>query len=280
MRWLKHLTNTWNDERIAQLVGTGGKDGLAAYGAYWRVQEILASQMEGQDPSCSVQYSVTRWSVLLSVRGSHVGHYLGQLAKNDLVTVEWIGSDIKVTNRKLLKYRDEYSRKSGHGQESVRPRTDTDTDTEQKKRKTTAPTELEGALLSDSQPPIPGSPSKAQVVVDAWNAITAGKLSKARLTPPRQRVILTRLKEPGWFADFEAGCRYIITQPWCLGQNERNWKATIDYLLQSGKATELAEKAAPAAPGPVLIRPQTQYEIDRERQLEARRLAIREAGKA
>lgn len=124
MRWLKHLANSWNDERVAALIGKGGKDGLALYGAYWRVQEILAAQMDGSDPSCAVQYSVSRWSVLMSVRGSHVSHYLGQLAQKGLVTVDWIGTDIRVTNRKLLKYRDEYSRKSGHEQERVRKRTE------------------------------------------------------------------------------------------------------------------------------------------------------------
>lgn len=122
MKWIKHQANSWDDERIAALVGNGGKDGLAMYGAYWRVQEILAAQMDGPDPSCAVQYSVSRWSVLLSVRGSHVSHYLGQLAEKGLVTVEWIGSDVRVTNRKLLKYRDEYSRKSGHAPENVPPR--------------------------------------------------------------------------------------------------------------------------------------------------------------
>jgi hypothetical protein len=124
MKWIKHQTSTWNDERIADLVGAGGQAGLALYGAYWRVQEILAAQMDGPDPSCSIQYSVSRWSVLMSLRPSHVSHYLRQLAEKGLVTVEWNGSDIRVKNRKLLKYRDEYSRKSGHTQENVPPRTE------------------------------------------------------------------------------------------------------------------------------------------------------------
>jgi hypothetical protein len=40
------------------------------------------------------------------------------------VTVERDGSDIVVTNRNLLKYRDEYSKKSGHSPDNVRPRTE------------------------------------------------------------------------------------------------------------------------------------------------------------
>jgi len=150
VKWIKHQTCTWDDERIASLVGEGGQSGLALYGAYWRIQEILAAQMDGPDPTCSARYSLSRWSVLLSVRGSHVSHYLGQLAEKGLVTVEWIGSDIRVTNRKLLKYRDEYSRKSGHAPENIQPRTDTDTEQRKKKKRTIArsvpPEELAGTL--------------------------------------------------------------------------------------------------------------------------------------
>src|ERR1035437_1491990 len=94
VKWIKHQVASWDDEKLAALVGEGGLAGLCRYGVYWRVQEILAAQMEGQTPSCSVQYSVSRWSVLLSVRGSHVRHLLDHLVKNNLVTVEWVGTDI------------------------------------------------------------------------------------------------------------------------------------------------------------------------------------------
>lgn len=131
MKWLKHMTASWDDERLADLIGSGGKDGLALYGAYWRVCEIVASQMEGKAPSCSVQYTVTRWSLLMSVRGSLLCHYLGQLGAKGLVTVDRTGNDIRVTIPNLLKYRDEYARKSGQSPDSVPPRTDTDTEGEQ-----------------------------------------------------------------------------------------------------------------------------------------------------
>jgi hypothetical protein len=121
VKWFRHMAATWEDEKIARLVSAGGKDGLALYGAYWRVLEIVASQMRPGTSQCSVRYGVTRWSVLLSVRGSHLSHYLGHLSKSGLVTTEWIGTDIRVTVPNLLKYRDEYSSKSRHPQEIVPP---------------------------------------------------------------------------------------------------------------------------------------------------------------
>jgi hypothetical protein len=80
-------------------------------------------------------------------------------------------------------------------------------------------------------------------VVDTWNRLTDGKLPKAKLTDKRAGVIRTRLKEDGWFADFEAALAYILADPWYTGGNDRNWVATLDFLLQAGKSTQLAERA-------------------------------------
>lgn len=112
MKWLKHMTSTWDDERVARLVKSGGVEGMAAYGVWWRVLEIVAGQMDGKSEICAVTYDVTRWSLLLSLRGSHVRHWLEKLVVTGLVTAEWSGSEITVTIPKLLKYRDEYSQKS------------------------------------------------------------------------------------------------------------------------------------------------------------------------
>jgi hypothetical protein len=47
--------------------------------------------------------------------------------------------------------------------------------------------------------------------------------------------------------DFTTACKYLAETPWYTGQNDRQWIATIDFALQAGKATELAEKAAQPA---------------------------------
>jgi hypothetical protein len=168
VRWFKHMTDSWEDEKISKLVEQGGKDGLALYGAYWRVLEIVARQMPPKsadpNPSCSVKYGVGKWSTLMSVRGSLVGHYLGHLAKNDLVTVDRDGSDIRVTIPNLLKYRDEYSRKSGHAPENVRPRSDTDTDTDTDKRTNTFPSLPDREAANGSKPAKPTEPVESPVV--------------------------------------------------------------------------------------------------------------------
>jgi hypothetical protein len=253
MKWIKHQTCTWDDERIAGLVGDGGQAGLALYGAYWRVQEILAAQMDGPDPTCSVQYSFTRWSVLMSLRGSHVSHYLGQLEKKGLVTVEWNGSDIRVTNRKLLKYRDEYSRKSGHSSENIRPRTDTDTEQSKKKKKTPArsvpPEELAGTLP----------------LVDG----TLYEISKAQVSEWAQAFpavdVKTELKQ------FKV---WLDANPTKKKTPKGICRAIVGWLTRSqDKGGRLI--AMPAAPFPAA---KSQYQLDAELQRAERRQAIREAG--
>ena len=118
------MTATWDDERVARLVDKGGMEGLGMYGLYWRVNEIIAAQMEGKNPHCSVRYTVTRWSLLLSLRGSLVFSALSRLGVTGLLTVKRDGDELTVTNRNLLKYRDEYSKKSGQSPDNVPPRTE------------------------------------------------------------------------------------------------------------------------------------------------------------
>jgi hypothetical protein len=126
------MADTWDDERIARLVRDGGPEGLACYGLWWRVLEIVARQVGPKSQKCTVKYDVTRWSLLLSLRGSHVRNWLVRLSLTGLVTTlvtENSGTtDIEVTIPNLLKYRDEYTKKSGHSPVSVPTRTDTDTE--------------------------------------------------------------------------------------------------------------------------------------------------------
>lgn len=137
------MSASWDDERLARVVGGGGMDGLAMYGLYWRLLEIVASQIEGKTPSCSVQYSVTRWSLLLSLRGSLVFSAMSRLAVTGVVIVTRTDSDVRVTIPNLLKYRDEYSRKSGQSPNDIPPRTEAEGD---------------GDIEGDKKEPLPPNP--------------------------------------------------------------------------------------------------------------------------
>lgn len=137
MRWIKHVTTSRRDERVAKLVSIGGH---ALYGLWWMVLETVGESIEKGSSKCSLTYPVSQWSVALSLRGSHVRHSLEKLALTGLLTVEWNDPDVTVTIPNLLKYRDEYSSRVGRkARETPDQEAEVETDTEAKAENTPQP---------------------------------------------------------------------------------------------------------------------------------------------
>ena len=117
MRWLKHMTSTRQDEKIARLIS---KHGMAAYGLYWSVIEIVASALDSKThPEPSISYPISRWAALLQVHPPNVRRQLAALGAEGLLELTCTATEIKLTIPNLLKYRDEYSQRSGHTPGSV-----------------------------------------------------------------------------------------------------------------------------------------------------------------
>lgn len=132
MRWLKHMTATRKDEKVAALIHKAGHDG---YGLWWMVLETVAASMDKGSTKCSLKYPVSKWATELQLLPQHVCRKLVALHVAGLLELRKDGDAIELTIPNLLKYRDEYARKSGHTPDSVRSKiqrqnTDTDTDTE------------------------------------------------------------------------------------------------------------------------------------------------------
>lgn len=121
-----------------------------------------------------------------------------------------------------------------------------------------------GSRNQPPQPPKGGAPAgagrkdltkKAQELIDLWNenAKTSGIFPKGRMTPPREGIFATRLKDPQWADDFVTAIDWITNAPAAghyRGDNDRQWVADLDFMLQAGKATALAEKATAVAQAP------------------------------
>ncbi len=146
MKWVKHMTASHDDEKLADLIT---RYGHAGYGVWWLVVEIVAARVESGDKA-EVTYPVSKWSHLLSVRGSHVRQCLLKLEVTHLVTLEWNDTDITVRIPNVLKYRDEYSRKSGQTPDKLRSKNRT---------------ELEADKEQDKEPPKPPAPVGAEIPV-------------------------------------------------------------------------------------------------------------------
>ena len=142
MKWFKHMADSADDEKLAKLIGQHGMEG---YGLWWLMLEVVAKQMPKDGTKCDVTYPLSYWMRLTGIyHHSHFKKILQSLSNLDLILVQCPANvelisglsqrdvfTISVPN--LLKFRDEYSKKSGQKKESVGPKkekqnTDTDTD--------------------------------------------------------------------------------------------------------------------------------------------------------
>jgi hypothetical protein len=90
MRWFKHLTDTWEDEKIAKLLKSGrGADGrFTLYGLWWRILEIVARKMGKDSRECSATFPTGMWANLLGIWPPNVYRQLSKLAAVGLIILE------------------------------------------------------------------------------------------------------------------------------------------------------------------------------------------------
>jgi hypothetical protein len=140
LRWFKHLAAAHQDEDMAEIISTLGVEG---YGTWWIILEVIAGQMDSTD-KCSARYSAKKWGNFCGFSAKKFQKICGKLAEISSISVELSGEFLEIECRNLLKYRDEYSRKSGQCQDNIRPKiqkqnidTETERERESEKNKTT-----------------------------------------------------------------------------------------------------------------------------------------------
>ena len=107
MRWIKHLTSSWDDESISSIVA---EYGLEIYGFWWRILEIIAKQMDqGQRANC--QYSAKVWGKYAGISAKKFQKLADILKEKNLIIMENCNGKITINVPNLLKYRDEFSKK-------------------------------------------------------------------------------------------------------------------------------------------------------------------------
>jgi hypothetical protein len=80
----------------------------------------------------------------------------------------------------------------------------------------------------------------ADDVVAAWNA--EPRLPRIRnLSEKRKRALAARSKDPFFVEHFREAIRKISESKFCLGENDRGWRADFDWFLQPGTVTKIIE---------------------------------------
>lgn len=152
MRWFKHLTIANRDEALARI---RDEFGLEGYGLYWLILESIAEQMDGSERTF-LELSPKNWRRITGISPKKFQKFVTFAENLGIFSVEISENLIRVDCPKLLKFRDEYTKRkkktpdklptnSGECQEQ-----DTDTDTESESEE-----ELNPKAYCAAQPPGP-----------------------------------------------------------------------------------------------------------------------------
>lgn len=108
MRWMKHLTAAHTDQDMQDLMAHFGAEG---YGAYWIILELIGSQMDATDNDPSYRLTFKKWAETCSVSSQKFKKIVKFLEEREKVFLEITDIFLNVRCPKLVKYRDEYTRK-------------------------------------------------------------------------------------------------------------------------------------------------------------------------
>ncbi len=163
MKWIKHMAETRDDEKVARLISIGGHE---AYGLWWMVLETIAAGMDKDSQKCSLNYPISKWAAELNLLPQNVRRQIKPLVDCGLIAATWYpmqqarsegcstGSSshavasqqassaaamLELSAPNLLKYRDEWSSRTQKTRESLGTKkqlhnthTEAETDTEEK----------------------------------------------------------------------------------------------------------------------------------------------------
>lgn len=85
------------------------------------------------------------------------------------------------------------------------------------------------------------NPLTPRGVLEIWNSNRGALPEGTTLNPSRERAAKSRVRENGDPAYWEKIVKAIASNPFCRGENDRGWVATIDYLLRPNTHVRVAE---------------------------------------
>ncbi len=79
-----------------------------------------------------------------------------------------------------------------------------------------------------------------EALVDQWNAIP-GIVRCLKVTESRKRAYHTRAADPDWLANVPAALAKLAASTFCRGENDRGWRADIEWFLRPDTLVKLLE---------------------------------------
>lgn len=111
MKWFKHMANASNDDFIEWIEQEYGLEG---YARWWKILETIALSMEKDRSNPSATHTWQKWQIILKGKRSQLLTFLSAIALQGRIEVKSSDNILEIKCVKLLKMRDEYSKKSRH----------------------------------------------------------------------------------------------------------------------------------------------------------------------
>lgn len=201
MRWFKHLSMAHADPALCTLLEMMGPE---AYGIYWLLLEHFAAVMEKDCITVpELTHSEIKWAQICSSSARKFRNFAETAAKLKLIessseaelkqfASRMPANRLRICIPKLLKYRDEYSRKSGHSPDKLPARTDTDTDTDTEEKKKEEPPVPQATKADKTEPFNPPEWVDSEI----WSAyLDVRKAKKAAKTTRAWNLVLRELEK-------------------------------------------------------------------------------------
>ena len=109
MRWFKHMTCAYDDEKLSAAVDLLGMEG---YGFFWRILEVVAEKLD-ETGDCSCTFSSKKWGGFFGFSARKFEKFVRIFAEKRIFSVEFLENSIMVNIPNLLKYKDEWTTKKG-----------------------------------------------------------------------------------------------------------------------------------------------------------------------
>lgn len=109
MRWFKHLATAANNEKLSRLCDAHG---LAGYGFWWRLVEIVAASLD-QSNKTWLCFSDRKWAGLVGISTRKFRTLAEFCAELGLFSLRSEAGETRIDIPNLVKFRDEYQRKNG-----------------------------------------------------------------------------------------------------------------------------------------------------------------------
>lgn len=110
MRWTKHLSMAHADAALALLLEEYGAE---AYGVYWLMIEDIAAPMEKEKLLPVATHSWVKWSQICHCSVRVFKSIACRMEEKSLINIKSIDDRLQIEIPNILKYKDEYAKKSG-----------------------------------------------------------------------------------------------------------------------------------------------------------------------